>query len=236
MFARATSTGELAANAGKVEIRYRPNDGRRYDAMAKNLAIVDAKLLPDDTCSEATAAPRADSTAKEGGDSGPARAKRTSASTTPKTPSKRHTPTKAVHDPKVVFYTDGACTGNPGPAGLGVVMLVGSRRRERSEYLGQGTNNIAELTAIERALAMAAELEGPVLVNTDSQYAIGVLARGWKAKANGELVERIRKALAQRDDIGLSYVPGHSGVPLNERADELARQAIRTRKTLEEEL
>src|SRR5262245_63631659 len=56
-----------------------------------------------------------------------------------------------AHDPEaVVVYTDGACSGNPGPMGIGVVVLDKGERKEISEYLGTGTNNIAELTAIER--------------------------------------------------------------------------------------
>jgi ribonuclease HI len=128
-------------------------------------------------------------------------------------------------------YTDGACSGNPGPAGLGVVLL-GPRgtAHEAYEYLGTATNNIAELTAILRALE-ATDGAGPVTIHTDSQYAIGVLQKGWKAKANTELVARIRAALSRRRGVRLVYVPGHAGVPLNERADELARMAIRTRSS-----
>ncbi len=62
---------------------------------------------------------------------------------------------------------------------------------------------------------------------TDSKYAIGVLTKGWKAKVNQELIARTRQVLAGRS-LKLVYVPGHSGVPMNERADELAREAVRT--------
>src|SRR5262245_42651324 len=53
---------------------------------------------------------------------------------------------------EIVVYTDGACSGNPGPMGIGVVVLDHGNRREVSEFLGEGTNNVAELTAVERAL------------------------------------------------------------------------------------
>ena len=69
------------------------------------------------------------------------------------------------------------------------------------------------------------ERAGPIVVHTDSQYAIGVLQKGWKAKANQDLVARTKKLVAARS-ARLVYVPGHAGVPLNERADELARQAV----------
>jgi ribonuclease HI len=133
----------------------------------------------------------------------------------------------------LVAYTDGACSGNPGPAGLGVVVIAPEGQiREGFEFLGTATNNIAELTAVLRAVEQTpAEAQG-ILIHTDSQYAIGVLTKGWKAKANQELIATIRGALKKRPGVRLSYVPGHSGVPMNERADELAREAIRTGKTV----
>src|SRR5262249_5260568 len=66
--------------------------------------------------------------------------------------SKPSTPAAAHDRDAVIVYTDGACSGNPGPMGIGVVILDRGKRREIGEYLGEGTNNIAELTAIERAL------------------------------------------------------------------------------------
>ncbi|HWN68902.1 MAG TPA: ribonuclease H [Haliangium sp.] len=128
----------------------------------------------------------------------------------------------------IVVYTDGACTGNPGPAGIGVVILDGKQRRELSEYLGQGTNNIAELAAIERALeAVAAQDRArPVLVHSDSSYAIGLLSKGWKARANADLVARIRQLARSFSNLRFVKVRGHSGVAENERCDVLARSAI----------
>jgi ribonuclease HI len=143
-----------------------------------------------------------------------------------------HDDAHALEAGAVVAYADGACSGNPGPAGLGVVLLDGDRREELSEYLGTGTNNIAELTAI---LRVAERLRGaparPVHIYTDSSYAIGLLSKGWKAKANQALVAEVRAALRRLAAVTLHYVPGHAGVPLNERADALARQAVQTRRT-----
>lgn len=138
-------------------------------------------------------------------------------------------PKEEIPENALIIYTDGACWGNPGPAGVGVVLLDGSERRELSEYLGEGTNNIAELTAIERALeAVPEDQRGrPVVLHSDSSYSIGLLTRGWKAKANAELVGRLRKLAAEFSDLRLVKVRGHAGVPENERADELANQAIR---------
>lgn len=220
VYARATEAGELAQAGGKVEIRYKPADGRRYDAMAGNLKVEPGPVLPDDTCAAAE--------------------KPTAAKTSDKAATKPAKKAKAPGKPveikpgTTIAYTDGACTGNPGPAGLGVVIVKPDGRRELSEYLGEATNNIAELVAIERAIELTAPDE--VVVHTDSQYAIGVLSKGWKAKANTELIMRIRSLLSGRAGIDFVYVPGHAGVPLNERADELARLAIKTRQTKQEAL
>ena len=130
------------------------------------------------------------------------------------------------------IWTDGACSGNPGPMGIGVVIIDGREREEAGEYLGVGTNNIAELVAIERGLALATKRvpEGGdrrVRVYSDSSYAIGVLDKNWKAKANQELVARLRRKLgAFPAPVQFVKVSGHAGVPENERCDELGRQAI----------
>lgn len=213
VWARADASGALVAEEGRVEIRYKPSDGRRYGARKDNLSILPGEVLPDETCgpAEAVAAVKREPTAAG-------------------KPKKAAPAPKAVPAGAVIVYADGACSGNPGPAGLGVVLVDGARRVELSEYLGQGTNNIAELTAIWRALGEL-EAERAAVIHTDSQYAIGVLQKGWKAKANVELVAAIKAALAGRRATRLVYVPGHAGVVLNERADELAREAVAARAT-----
>jgi ribonuclease HI len=134
---------------------------------------------------------------------------------------------QALPSDAIIIYTDGACTGNPGPAGIGVVILDRGTRRELSEYLGQGTNNIAELTAIERALEEVADKhDRPVVVHSDSAYSIGLLTKNWKAKANTDLVRRLRALASRFHELRFVKVAGHAGVPENERCDELARQAI----------
>jgi len=128
-----------------------------------------------------------------------------------------------------IVYADGACTGNPGPAGIGVVLLDGKKREEVSEYLGFGTNNVAELTAIIRALEKAPR-DRTVVVHSDSAYALGLLGKNWKAKANVELVEKMRALGRQFRDLRLVKVEGHAGVVENERADALAREAVSRRR------
>jgi ribonuclease HI len=134
-------------------------------------------------------------------------------------------PTAAPAD-AIQVWTDGACTGNPGPAGLGVVIVDGGARKEISEFLGDGTNNIAELTAILRGLEQVTDKTRSVVVYSDSQYSIGLLTQAWKAKANKELVEELRARCREFSDLRFVKVAGHAGVPLNERCDQLARDAI----------
>src|SRR5207237_588932 len=71
-------------------------------------------------------------------------------------------------------------------------------------------------------------------IHTDSAYAIGVLSKRWKAKANLALIERVRERLAKRPATLLVHVRGHAGIELNERADELAREAVRTGRSRSE--
>lgn len=204
VLARSNSDGALVVEGGRVEIRYNPKDGRAYRAAARNLEITaGGRVLGDDTCDPVAAVP---ATAGQ-----------------PKPAPKAH-PVDAW-----VAYTDGACSGNPGPAGSGVVLVSPKGKLfEGFEYLGEATNNVAELTAILRAVEWLPAPASGVVVHTDSQYAIGVLQKGWRAKVNQELVARTKRAVAMRG-ARLVYVPGHSGVPLNERADELAREAIAQR-------
>jgi ribonuclease HI len=80
-----------------------------------------------------------------------------------------------------------------------------------------------------RAVELATELGRPLRLYTDSQYSIGVLTQGWKARANKELVARVKGALRAHADAELFHVRGHEGVVLNEDADELAVRAVKDR-------
>lgn len=237
VYARADAAGALKVENGRVEIRYKPNDGRRYDARPDNLAVVEGAPLPDETCGAAEPVAKSDAA----GAKAPATATAKATATRPATRGHgkiagQHAASVPLAAGTIIAYADGACSGNPGPAGLGVVIIDGDRRVELSEYLGVGTNNIAELTAILRVLQELPEPGRPLVIHTDSQYSIGVLQKGWKAKANTDLVAKVRDAIAARAGTHLRYVPGHSGVPLNERADALAREGVSTRKTRRTEL
>jgi ribonuclease HI len=204
VLARCDDTGAFAEQDGRVEVRYRPTDPKAYRASPRNLQPLPGPLLPDDHCVEAAAEPPASAAGK--GKASATRASRAKAAAA-------ELPAQA----DFVAYTDGACSGNPGPCGLGVVLVAGEQRRELSEYLGIGTNNIAELTAILRALEAIDDPAQSVLVHTDSQYAIGVLQKGWKPKANQELIAAIKARMKAFKALRLVYVPGHAGVPWRAR-------------------
>ena len=135
---------------------------------------------------------------------------------------------KPVAGDAIHVWTDGGCVPNPGPAGIGVVVIDGSDRREVSEYLGHGTNNIAELTAIVRGLEIARTIgtHRPVVVYSDSQYAIGLLTQNWKPKANVALVAELRSLCKEFLEVRFVKVAAHTGIALNERVDQLAASAI----------
>jgi ribonuclease HI len=212
VFARCDESGELVSNGGRVEVRYKPNDGRAYFAVASNLRPAsNTSIEPDSHCGPGEAVRKANRPKNKTAPTGPA----------PEAPQAN----------ELLVYADGACSGNPGPAGVGVVARWDDQQRELSEYIGDATNNIAELTAVLRAVELARELQRPLRLYTDSKYSIGVLMQGWKAKANKELVAQVREALARHGDAQLFHVRGHEGVTLNEHADELAVRAVRERKS-----
>jgi ribonuclease HI len=206
VLARASASGEpVVGSDGRVEVRYKAQDAKAYRAAKRNLeAIAGEAMLPDDAVAAAT--PSAPTKAD--------RAQRVAATKHP--------------EGTIIVYADGACSGNPGPAGIGVVIQDDRARRELSQFLGEGTNNIAELTAVLEAAQAITDHDRPVRIHTDSKYAIGVLTMGWKAKANTDLIARVRLALRPFKDLQLIHVPGHAGVLLNERADALAVQAVKT--------
>jgi ribonuclease HI len=139
----------------------------------------------------------------------------------------------------VEIYTDGACRGNPGPGGWGAILTMGARQKELSGAENLTTNNRMELQAVIGALQA---LKRPLQVQlyTDSQYVRrGLLewlpqwkARGWKTAdkkpvKNQDLWQRLEEEAAKHR-IEWHWVPGHAGVPGNERADALANAAIDT--------
>ena len=134
----------------------------------------------------------------------------------------------------VTIYTDGACSGNPGPGGWGAILMYGQHRRELSGGEANTTNNRMELTAVIQALSL---LKEPCIVDlwSDSKYVIDGLekgwAKGWKARGwkkadkkpalNPDLWEQALEQEA-RHKITYVWVKGHAGHPENERCDQLA--------------
>ena len=129
----------------------------------------------------------------------------------------------------VCIFTDGASSGNPGPSGVGVLLKYGEHEKEISKYIGIATNNIAELEAIKTGLLELKKTDTPVRIFTDSSYAYGLLALGWKAKKNQTLVNAIRETISKFKDLKLIKVKGHAGHAENERADFLATSAIKNK-------
>jgi ribonuclease HI len=141
----------------------------------------------------------------------------------------------------VVLYTDGACRGNPGPGGWGVLMTYGSKRRELCGGEDETTNNRMELMAAIAGLE-ALKRACHVDIYTDSQYVRkgitewihGWKKNGWKTSAkkdvkNRDLWQRLDDSIA-RHGVNWHWVKGHAGHPGNERADALANLGIDQRK------
>ena len=124
------------------------------------------------------------------------------------------------------LYTDGACSGNPGPAGIGILLRYGDKEKRISHYIGIGTNNIAELEAVKTGLLAIKSHTLPVKVYTDSSYVMGLLSLGWKPKKNTALVMSIKELIKKFHYIEFIKVKGHSGHRENEIVDQLAVSAI----------
>ena len=227
VWVRADDAGHPVLDGeGRAEMKYRETDPKSYRPGLGN-------LLPDDGSDAGTSNVAGGSNGGAGQRSNAPRARAVAPRpSAPRAASRKvAAPSPAEQSGAIEIWTDGACSGNPGPMGIGVVVIDGDTRRELGEYLGTGTNNIAELVAIERGISIASELtkgdrERPLRVYSDSSYAIGLLEKGWKAKANQELVARIRQSVAACPRLTFVKVAGHAGVPENERCDVLARQAI----------
>ena len=146
-------------------------------------------------------------------------------------------------DGALVIYTDGACSGNPGPGGWGVIMYHGNRKKEMCGGEKATTNNRMEMMAAIKALeAIKPNFSGPVILFTDSTYVLkgitewihGWKKRGWKKSdkkpvINKDLWQILDKLNSERD-IQWKWVKGHAGDIGNEKADELARKGIPGKK------
>lgn len=135
---------------------------------------------------------------------------------------------------QVTLYTDGACSGNPGPGGWGAILSCDGHTKELSGGEPSTTNNRMELTAVIEGLS-ALKVPCQVLLVSDSKYVIDAITKGWvyKWKANGWMRNKKDKALnpdlwekllqqLKRHQVTYQWVKGHAGHPENERCDQMA--------------
>ena len=148
-------------------------------------------------------------------------------------------PRNASKNQKLVIYTDGACSGNPGPGGWGVLMQFGKNEKEIFGGEDETTNNRMEMMAtIEALRAVKSSYKGEITLWTDSTYVVkgitewihGWKKRGWKKSDKKPVINadlwRILDDLNQQHNVDWKWVKGHAGIDGNERADELARRGI----------
>ena len=141
-------------------------------------------------------------------------------------------------DEPIEIYTDGACSGNPGPGGWGALLIKGAHRKELNGGEAETTNNRMELTAAIEALNALKFAPSDVVLYTDSNYVKGGITgwienwkkNGWKTAnkkpvKNADLWQALDE-IEQQHNVSWRWVKGHAGNPGNERADELAREGI----------
>ena len=140
---------------------------------------------------------------------------------------------------KVVIYTDGACSGNPGPGGWGTILMYKNVKKEISGYMENTTNNIMEITAVIEGLKLL-KYECEVEIYSDSAYVVKAFnnhwIEGWRKKnwinsskepvKNKELWQELYN-LTKQHNVKFIKVKGHSDNEYNNRCDELARLAIK---------
>ena len=139
---------------------------------------------------------------------------------------------------QVIIYTDGACSGNPGPGGWGAILMYKDAKKEISGGMKETTNNIMEITAVIEALKCL-KVESNVKIYSDSAYVVNAflqgwiynwMKKGWKTASgepvkNKELWEELY-LLTKKHKVEFVKVKGHSDNEFNNRCDEMARNAI----------
>ena len=139
---------------------------------------------------------------------------------------------------KVIIYTDGACSGNPGPGGWGAILMYKGAKKEISGGMKNTTNNIMEITAVIEALKCL-KVESDVQVYSDSAYTVNAFKQGWiynwmkngwktaskEPVKNKELWQELY-ALTKKHKVEFIKVKGHADNEFNNRCDEMARNEI----------
>jgi len=136
--------------------------------------------------------------------------------------------------PEVTIYTDGACIGNPGPGGYGVVLISGEQRHELSGGYKLTTNNRMEIIAAIKGLE-SVQINSLITLYSDSQYLVNAMMKGWAKKWQQQNWMRTKNEMAKNPDlwqqmlkicsghkVTFVWVRGHSGNKENERCDRLA--------------
>ena len=140
---------------------------------------------------------------------------------------------------KVIIYTDGACSGNPGPGGWGAILMYKGAKKEISGGMKNTTNNIMEITAVVEALKCL-KVESDVEVYSDSAYTVNAFKQGWiynwmkngwktankEPVKNKELWQELY-SLTKKHKVEFIKVKGHADNEFNNRCDEMAREAIK---------
>ena len=201
----------IADENGLVPFQYQKTSGSQvYTTARRNLTMIPG-TEPVEVDSEVT-------------DVKPPRPRKVAKTTAPVTPA-----TDVLPPNTIVVYTDGGASPNPGPAGSGVIMMYGGHTLEIWEYLGRSTNNVAEITAILRALENIKNKSLPIVIYSDSNYAIGVLTGTMKANKNRELIAQTQAEMAKCPNLRLSKVKAHVGIQYNEHVDQLCALARDTK-------
>ncbi len=125
------------------------------------------------------------------------------------------------------IFTDGACSGNPGPGGWAAIIIDGDKREEIKGGDKKTTNNRMELTAAIEGLDRTSP-GSSITIHSDSQYVVNTMTRNWKRNANNDLWKKLDSLVAERQ-VEWEWVRGHSGNPENERADRLAVEMINSK-------
>lgn len=207
VYVRVLDDGKPIVRRGCVEVRYKLGATKSYRPSRENIEELDSTpIIPDSEMGGSAAS-----------------------STAGKAKHLKEVPSTPAGPDTIVIYTDGACSGNPGPAGSGVVIQQAGKLTKISEFFPDGTNNMAELSGILCALAELDDQEctRPIHLYTDSAWCLGVLVGGWKAKTNLKLIEKIKEQMGRCTNLEMLKVKGHAGIEGNEEADYLATRAIR---------
>lgn len=122
----------------------------------------------------------------------------------------------------IEIYTDGACSGNPGPGGWAAIIVNGADSKEIKGREGKTTSNRMEIMAAIKGLAQTPQ-GSQVRIESDSQYLVNTMTRNWKRKVNHDLWDELDKLVAERS-VDWVWIRGHVGHPGNERANRLASE------------